>query len=127
MLGGRDVRALPLSKRQLLLRDSLRTSELVQVNEIFHVPPSRMIALAEEHTLEGVVAKRLNSRYESGRRSGARQKLCLTQAQEFVVGGFSPGDLGIDSLLIGFYRGRHLHYCARRPRWLCSSITARPL
>jgi DNA ligase D-like protein (predicted ligase) len=112
MLTGRDVRALPLSQRQRLLRDSLRTSDLVQVSEIFHVPPSRMIALAEEHGLEGVVAKRLNSPYESGRRSGAWQKLCLIQAQEFVIGGFTPGDRGIDSLLIGFYRGRHLHYCA---------------
>jgi len=71
-----------------------------------------MIALAVEHGLEGVVAKRLNSRYESGRRSGAWQKLCLTQTQEFVVGGFMPGDRGVDSLLIGFYRRAKLQFCA---------------
>src|ERR1700761_2111327 len=51
MLGGRDVRTFALSQRQLLLRDSLRTSDLVQVSEVFHVPSSRMIALAEEHGL----------------------------------------------------------------------------
>ena len=61
ILGGRDVRTLPLSQRQCLLRDSLRTSDLVQVSEIFHVQPSRVIALVEEHRLEGVVAKRLNN------------------------------------------------------------------
>src|ERR1700683_5204509 len=44
--------------------------------------------------------------------SGAWQKLCLTQAQEFVVGGFTPGDHGIDSLLVGIYQGRRLHFCA---------------
>jgi ATP-dependent DNA ligase len=71
-----------------------------------------MIAIVREHGLEGVVAKRLNSRYESGRRLGAWQKLCLTQAQEFVVGGFTRGDWGIVSLLIGFYRGRALQFCA---------------
>jgi ATP-dependent DNA ligase len=28
------------------------------------------------------------------------------------VGGFTPGDHGVDSLLIGFYRGRALQFCA---------------
>ena len=111
-LAGRDVGMLSLSQRQQLLRDSVRTSDLFQVSETFRIPAAQMIALAKEHGLEAVVAKRLNSRYESGRRSGAWQKLCLTQAQEFVVGGFTPGDHDIDSLLVGFYRGRRLHFCA---------------
>ena len=112
MLAGRDVRTFPLNQRQQLLRDSVRTSDLVQVSETFHIPAKRMIDLVEEHGLEGVVAKRLNSRYEPGRRSGAWQKLCLTQAEEFVVGGFMPGANGVDALLIGFYRGRELRFCA---------------
>jgi ATP-dependent DNA ligase len=112
MLAGRDPRMLHLIERQQFLRDCLRTTDLVQVSESFQIPAVRMIALAQEHGLEGVVAKHLNSRYESGRRSGAWRKLCLTQAQEFVVGGFTPGDHGIDSLLIGFYRGRALQFCA---------------
>lgn len=58
------------------------------------------------------MAKRLSSRYEPGRRSGAWQKLCLTQAEEFVVGGFMPGANGIDALLIGSYRARELQFCA---------------
>jgi ATP-dependent DNA ligase len=62
--------------------------------------------------LEGIVAKRRNSLHESGRRPGAWQKLCLTHAQEFVVGGFTAGNSGIDSLLIGFYIGRALQLCA---------------
>ena len=109
MLAGRDMRMLPLNERQPLLRDAIRISDLVQMSESFSIPAAQMIALGKEHGLEGVVAKRLNGRYESGRRSGAWQKLCLTQAQEFVVGGFTPGDHGIDSLLIGFHRDRDLH------------------
>lgn len=112
MLAGRDLRLLPLKERQQLLRDMLRPSELVQVSESFQVPAAQMISLAQQYGLEGVVAKRLSSRYESGRRSGAWQKLCLVQAQEFVVGGFVPGTHGIDALLIGLYKGRSLHYCA---------------
>jgi len=33
-------------------------------------------------------------------------------AQEFVIGGYTPGDHGIDALLVGFYRGKALHFCA---------------
>jgi bifunctional non-homologous end joining protein LigD len=112
MLAGRDLRMLPLIESQQLLRNSLGTSDLVQLSETFSIPAQQMIAVAREHGLEGVVAKRPNSRYESGRRSGAWQKLCLVQAQEFVVGGLVPGTHGVDALLIGFYKGHHLQFCA---------------
>lgn len=39
---------------------------------------------------EGVVAKRLDSRYEPGRRSGAWSKKRINIGQEFVIGGFTP-------------------------------------
>lgn len=51
MLGGRDVRTLPLNQRQQLLRDSVRISDLVQMSESFHIPAKRMIDLVEEHAL----------------------------------------------------------------------------
>jgi ATP-dependent DNA ligase len=47
-LAGREVRSLPLRQRQQLLRDSLRTSDLVQVSESFSVPAPQMIAVARE-------------------------------------------------------------------------------
>ena len=112
MVDGQDVRRLPLSERQQLLRDALRTSDFIQVCESFRISASQMITLVKEHGLEGVVAKRINSRYEPGRRSGSWVKVCLTMSQEFVVGGFVPGTHGIDALLIGFYKKRRLQYSA---------------
>ena len=44
-----------------------------------------------DQDLEGIVAKRKDSIYESGERSGAWQKLKLENQQEFVVGGYRPG------------------------------------
>ena len=41
--------------------------------------------------LEGVIAKRRDSVYEPGERSGAWQKIKLELSQEFVVGGYRPG------------------------------------
>lgn len=103
-LAGRSVRLLPLAQRQQLLRDALHTSELVQLSESFTISAERMIAMVREHGLEDVIAKRLDSRYEAEKRSGSWQRMRVNLSQEFVVGGFTPGSDGFDSLVIGFYR-----------------------
>ena len=40
-------------------------------------------------------------------------KEALNIGQELVIGGFSPGNHGIDALVVGFYRGDALMYAAR--------------
>ena len=47
-------------------------------------------SMAQQFELEGLMAKRPDSLYESGRRSGAWVKVKLTQQQEFVIGGYTP-------------------------------------
>jgi ATP-dependent DNA ligase len=59
------------------------------------------------------VAKRLDSLYEPGKRSGAWCKYRINLGQEFVVGGFTPGGNGFDALILGFYRGKDLYFAAR--------------
>ena len=70
-----------------------------------------MLAIATQKNLEGVVAKRLESVYEAGERSGAWAKYKLVQRQELVVGGWIP-QVSLDgvvkrdqigALLLGFY------------------------
>jgi DNA ligase D-like protein (predicted ligase) len=63
--------------------------------------------------LEGVIAKRWNSRYSAGQRGGAWVKLKLDKQQEFVVGGYRPGPHGIDALLVGFFEGKDLHFAGK--------------
>jgi len=62
---------------------------------------------------EGVVAKRLASHYEPGKRSGAWSKKRLNVGQEFVIGGFTRGSNGVDALVVGFYSGNELIYAAK--------------
>ena len=77
--------------------------------------------MSERFGLEGVVAKRLDSIYEPGRRSRQWIKIKYTTRQEFVVGGWLPGERGrsgtVGSLLVGYYEGdgdaRELRYAAR--------------
>jgi ATP-dependent DNA ligase len=63
--------------------------------------------------LEGVIAKRKDSRYQPGLRTQAWLKLKLDKQQEFVIGGYRPGNHGIDALLVGVYEGRELHFAAK--------------
>ena len=58
--------------------------------------------------LEGLVAKRLDSPYEPGQRSGAWQKMRLNQGQEFVIAGYTPSAKNFDALVFGYYRGGDL-------------------
>jgi bifunctional non-homologous end joining protein LigD len=62
---------------------------------------------------EGLVAKRRDSRYEPGMRSGAWQKMRVNRGQEFVVGGYTKGTKTFDALIFGYYEGGKLIYAAR--------------
>jgi bifunctional non-homologous end joining protein LigD len=48
-----------------------------------------LLAEAKKSGVEGLIAKRRDSRYEPGRRSGAWQKIKLVNEQEFVIGGYT--------------------------------------
>jgi hypothetical protein len=63
-----------------------------------------MLRSAREQGLEGVVAKRKDSRYEAGKRSGAWAKFRINSGQELVIGGYVPGAHGVESVIVGYYR-----------------------
>lgn len=71
-------------------------------------------AVSREQRLEGIVAKRLQSRYEPGRRSPAWVKIKNFLRQEVVIGGWKPGEGGraggIGSLLVGVHEAGQLVY-----------------
>lgn len=66
------------------------------------------IKAVKELGLEGLVAKRLKSEYEPGRRSGAWQKMRVNMGQEFVIGGYTFG-----ALVFGYYERGKLLYASR--------------
>jgi bifunctional non-homologous end joining protein LigD len=71
-------------------------------------------AVSLQQRLEGIVAKRLQSRYEPGRRSPAWVKIKNFLRQEVVIGGWKPGEGGraggIGSLLVGVQEAGQLVY-----------------
>jgi ATP-dependent DNA ligase len=90
-----------------------RMAEIMSYSETLEASASDVIAAVKEQGLEGVIAKRRDSVYEAGRRSGAWVKMRVNKGQEFVIGGYVPAGTNLDSIIIGYYEGEELIYVAR--------------
>jgi len=109
----RDLTMLPLAERRNILRSVISPAEHVALSEVSDQTAKEMLTFVRAHGLEGIVAKRSDSIYQPGLRTGLWSKHRVNLGQEFVIGGYVPGTHGFDSLVIGFYRGRDLYYAAR--------------
>jgi bifunctional non-homologous end joining protein LigD len=115
VLNGKDVMAEPLVKRRELLEKRVlpKLSEPVRYSPELKASLNDLIQSVKAQGLEGLVAKRRDSKYEPGLRSGAWQKMRVNQGQEFVIAGYTPSPKNFDALVIGYYDGGKLIYAAR--------------
>jgi bifunctional non-homologous end joining protein LigD len=115
VLAGRDVRSQPLEVRRELLRTKVlpKVSGPVRYSPDLEASLPDLIQSVRDQKFEGLVAKRKDSLYESGLRSGAWLKMRVNVRQEFVIGGYTPGPKNFDALIFGYYDGEKLIYVAR--------------
>jgi DNA ligase D-like protein (predicted ligase) len=115
VLRGRDVMSEPLEKRQQLLEKLVlpKLKEPVRYAGALDAALPDLVASVKTHGLEGLVAKRLGTRYEPGRRSGAWMKMRVNRGQEFVIGGYTLGTKTFDAIVFGHYEHKELIYVAR--------------
>jgi bifunctional non-homologous end joining protein LigD len=113
-LDGRDLTGLGLEERRELLEAICETDHRLQL--ITHVEGDgrRFARAAEELGLEGIVAKKVGSRYHPGRRSPDWRKIKLTNTQDCVILGWTPGQGGragtFGALLVGAYADGDLRW-----------------
>jgi hypothetical protein len=90
MLAGQDVMNQPLTARRQLLEHKVlpRLTDPVRYAGPLGATLPVLIESVKAQGLESLVTKRLDSRYESGLRTGAWQKMRINRGQEFVVGGY---------------------------------------
>ena len=109
---GDDTTSLPYEERRALLEALGLAGPSWQVPPSFPGPGQAVLDAARVQGLEGVVAKRLDSRYEPGRRSDCWRKVKVFRTQDVVVGGWKPGEgrrSGLPgSLLIGVHEDGRL-------------------
>jgi bifunctional non-homologous end joining protein LigD len=119
-LDGNDLTSLPLGNRRRLLDQLLDPTPAWRSSPV-HDDGTALLAAAAERGLEGVVAKRLDSPYEPGKRTRAWRKVKVRRRQEMVVGGWLPGEGNrsgrIGALLVGYHDragdGGPLRYAGR--------------
>jgi len=112
-LDGSDLRRTPLIERKRLLKEVLKPNELVRYSEYFAGSGAEILEAVEAQGLEGVVAKRPDSVYES-RRSPDWVKWKVVDTASLVICGFTPGEgsrSGEDlfgALVLGIFDGGRL-------------------
>ena len=115
ILKGKDVMGDPLMKRRELIEEHVlpMLAEPIRYSPILAATLKALIQSVKAQGLEGLVAKRRDSKYEPGQRSGAWQKMRVNQRQELVIAGYTPSPKNFDALVIGYYEGHRLMYAAR--------------
>jgi DNA ligase D-like protein (predicted ligase) len=113
---GRRLIHVPLETRRELLNDitaDLKTrTPLIGLSDTLDTTPAELIPLVREFGFEGIVAKRKDSCYEIGKRSGSWVKYKVNKAQEFVIGGYTP-DNPLDALIVGYYESDKLIFASK--------------
>lgn len=106
-LNGRDLRGEPLIERKRLLKEILQPNDVIRYSEHFPGTGVELLEAAKVQGLEGIVAKRANSFYES-RRTSDWVKFKLVTTDEFVLCGMIKGEREpFGALALGIYdRGK---------------------
>ena len=115
VLAGQNVTREPLEKRRELLEKKVlpKLPEPIRYSAPLDATLPVLIQSVKAHGFEGLVAKRSNSAYEPGLRTGAWMKMRVNRGQEFVIGGYTRGTKTFDALIFGYYEGDKLIYVAR--------------
>src|ERR1700678_1397614 len=117
-LDGRNLRNLPLLERKEILADILSDMPRqgsIRLCEHLGGDAQAVFDIACKLGSEGIISKRTQGKYVSGRSNGWLKLKCYRE-QEFVIGGFtlpSNGIHGIGALLLGYYKNGRLLYAGR--------------
>jgi ATP-dependent DNA ligase len=91
VLAGKDVMAEPLAKRRDLLKEKVlpKLAEPIRYSDALQASLADLVQSVKAQGFEGLVAKRQDSKYQPGLRTGAWQKMRVNQVQELVIAGYT--------------------------------------
>ena len=109
-LDGYDLRGVVLQERKRLLAEIVTPTDRIRVSDHFAAKGAEMLESARALGIEGILAKRRDSKYEP-RRSRDWFKIKIVTSGDFVIGGFTHGERDyFSSLVLGLYeRGKLMH------------------
>lgn len=99
-----------LMKRKELLENTIIESERLAISRYIEEYGIQYYNLAEQNQLEGIVAKRKDSKYYFGKRTNDWIKIKNLMDDDFVVCGYITKESGVTSIILGQYEGSDLLY-----------------
>lgn len=116
-LDGKDLIDLPLLERKEILRDKVRESERMLLSVYVKERGKAFFQKVKKKGLEGIMAKKMDSVYEIGRRSRNWLKIKCLETMDCVICGYTAGkgwrEPYFGALLLGVYENGKLRYVGR--------------
>jgi len=109
-LGGEQIVDRPLLERKSLLQKTAADSARMAVSRYIEKNGTALYEAAEKQELEGVVAKRKDSRYYFGKRTRDWIKCKALLDEDFVVCGYYHRDGSVASVILGSFDEGRLVY-----------------
>jgi bifunctional non-homologous end joining protein LigD len=112
--GGEDLRGLPLTERKARLKALLDEAPSANIRYVDHFTNAgdAVLSSACRMNLEGIISKRLDAPYRSGRGESWTKSKCRA-GHEVVIGGWTTTNGAFRSLIAGVYRGGELVHVGR--------------
>ncbi len=114
---GKDLRGLPLSRRKAILSSIIPDKHpIIKLSDSLNVAGTTLFKQVSGMGLEGIIAKRSNSRYHPGERSRDWLKIKAQKRQEVVIGGYTRNQgssKAFSSLLLGVFEGKKFRYVGK--------------
>lgn len=102
----RDIMQLPLTERKEILRAALPENDFIRISDAIIGKGNAFFSLAEKMELEGIIAKRADSKYTPGIRSKEWLKIKTEKRKEAIIGGYTRNENTsklFSALLLGAY------------------------
>lgn len=116
-LNGKDLTSLPLVQRKKLLQQLMPVNNaILRFSEGFITDGTDFFEQAKKLQLEGIMAKKTDSRYYPGVRTRDWLKIKTSNRQEVVIGGYTKNEgtsKPFSSLLVGIYENSKLQYTGK--------------
>ncbi|MDQ3051645.1 MAG: DNA ligase D [Bacteroidota bacterium] len=115
-INGKDITSESFEERRKLLEQLIPESDIIRMSETFDQDGIVFFELAEKMGLEGIIAKKADSTYSTGLRSGEWLKIKANKRQEMVIGGYTRNvgsSKAFSSLLVGVFDKKVLRYTGK--------------
>jgi bifunctional non-homologous end joining protein LigD len=115
-LDGYSLLNLPLTDRKAILKTVVPDAGIIRISESFEADATQFFEVAKKLNLEGIIAKKADSVYTTGKRTKDWLKIKTGKRQEVIIGGFTNNEGSnkrFSALLVGVNENGKLRYTGK--------------